>query len=907
MRMRLSWILLAVALLVIFAGLTFAVDMYFDFLWFQHLGKLTVFTTALYAKSILGCVTLLSLFMFFYLNLWYANRGPGLIQLGIPTPTGQITAYTFSQDLIRRGAGILSFVVALFFALKESDNWEIVWRWIYQVPFNVKDPVFGRDVSFYFFTLPIWEQIVAIGTTACLLAGVGVLVLYHFKGAISMRGLRTAGRRGRVGAHLSLLAALLFLLLSADAYLSRFQVLNATHEVFSGASYTDLHARVPLLGVLAVCALIGAVLWIYNLFATNNRAAIGAVLLYFAALFAGWIYPALLEKFVVEPNQLDREFPQIQHNIEGTLAAYGLANVEDRSLSGDKALTPQDIANNAATIHSIRLWDHQPLLDAFSQIQEIRTYYDFITVDNDRYRLNGEMQQMMLSPRELNSESLPERNWINEHLSYTHGFGLTLGPVNRVTNEGLPVLLVKDIPPRSDNPVFSITRPEIYFGELTKGYVVTNTGQEEFDYPSGESNVYSTYNGSGGVAVKSFLRKLLFAVYFKDANIVLSPLLTNQSRFLYFRDLKTRLSRIAPFLVLDQDPYLVISGGRLRWIQDAYTTGDRYPYSTPSRDVGNYIRNSVKMVMDAYDGTVDLYVADPADPLIQVYQRIFPGIFRPISEIPSDLRAHLRYPEDIFRIQTYVYSVYHMANPQVFYNKEDLWQIPVIASGSAEVPMSPYYTIMKLPLERQEEFILMLPFTPGRKDNLSAWMVARSDGEHYGQLVVYRFPKQKLVYGPKQIVARINQDAEISRQISLWDQHGSQVIQGTLLVIPIEEALLYIRPLYLRAESGKIPELKRVIVAYENQIAMEETLEGSIERIFKGTLLASPSFQTTPPPAAPVAAEAPSQDTGLIRQARDTYDRAVQAQRQGDWAKYGEELKKLGTILEELSKSGKGK
>ena len=414
----------------------------------------------------------------------------------------------------------------------------------------------------------------------------------------------------------------------------------------------------------------------------------------------------------------------------------------------------------------------------------------------------------------------------------------------------------------------------------------------------------TTYQGSGGVAVNSFFRKLLFAIYFRDPNIVLSPLLKAESRFLYFRDIKTRVKKVAPFLMFDSDPYLVISEGKLFWIQDAYTTTTRYPYSTPTQGVGNYIRNSVKVIIDAYHGSVDLYISDPNDPLIQVYQRIFPGVFRPLSEVPEDLRRHFRYPEDIFSVQTYIYSLYHMSNPQVFYNKEDLWEIPVIASAGRETAMSPYYTIMRLPQEKQEEFILMLPFTPGRKDNLSAWMVGRSDGEHYGQLVVYRFPKQKLVYGPKQIVARINQDAEISRQISLWDQRGSQVIQGTLLVIPIEEALLYIRPLYLRAESGKIPELKRVIVAYENRIAMEETLEASICLIFQGDLPARP--QAEPEPAEITAvretAPPPGSSNTLVRQAKEAYDRALQAQRQGDWARYGDELKRLGTALEELAK-----
>jgi len=907
MRRRLVIVAVVLLLFLLAGGLAFAVEMYFDWLWFQELGKVALFTTVIFAKSALVSAVFLLVFLFLYLNLWQANRGPGLIQIGIPTPTGQITAYTVPPETVRRLIAVVSLLAALFLGVQKANSWETVWRWIHRVDFGTRDPIFARDISFYFFTLPVLEEAVRLGFLLILLAAAGSLALYHFRGSLRFRGLHSFGKGARAGTHLSFLAALLFLFLAADAYLDRFQILFSGHVPLFGASYAELHARLPLLGVLAVVSLLGFFLCLYNAFAPNNRAAILSAILYGVALLVGNLYPALIQKFLVAPNELEKEFAQIQHNIDATLQAYGLDKVEERNLSGDKALTPADIQANAATIHSIRLWDHEPLLDTFSQIQEIRTYYDFTTVDNDRYVIDGEPQQAMLSARELNSASLPERNWINEHLSYTHGYGLTLGPVNRVTSEGLPVLLVQDIPPRSATAAFKVARPEIYYGELTRSYAIVKTDAKEFDYPGLEGNAYTSYEGAGGVPVRSFLRKLLFAVYFRDANIVLSPLLKPESRFLYFRDVKTRLSRTVPFLLLDQDPYLVTSEGRLFWIQDAYTVSNRYPYSAPARGIGgyagNYIRNSVKIVLDAYNGSVDLYVADPEDPLIRVYQGIFPGVFRPLSEMPSDLRKHLRYPEDIFRIQTLIYTVYHMTTPQVFYNKEDLWEIPVLAGSGGEKPMAPYYTIMRLPQEKSEEFILMLPFTPNRKDNLSAWIVGRSDGEHYGQLVVYRFPRQKLVYGPKQIVARINQDAEISRQITLWDQRGSQVAQGTLLVIPIEEGLIYVRPLYLRAESGKIPELKRVIVAYENQIAMEETLEASIERIFQGGRI--PVGAPAPPATgAPLTAgPAASQPPDLIRQARETYDRAVQAQRQGDWAKYGEELRKLGALLEELNKS----
>ncbi|MBN2337825.1 MAG: UPF0182 family protein [Acidobacteria bacterium] len=903
MHKRITWMVVVIALFVLFGGLSFGVGLYFDYLWFAELGKTAVFTTVLYAKSMLGSGTLLAAFLFLYFNLLFANRGPGQIEIGIPTPNGQITAYRVEPETVRRFAGLASLAIGFLIGVGYAANWERVWRWLHRVDFGSADPVFGRDVSFYFFTLPFLRDVVRFGLMLSFLALIGVAVLYYFKGALTWGQLKGSGGRSRPSVHISLLAALVFALLGASAYLDRFELLYGTHNVFSGAGYADLHARLPMLSLLAAAALVGALLWIANAFLKGSRPAVIAILLYLVVMFGGNLYPAFIQKFFVDPNELDKESPQIAHNIRATLEAYNLDAVEERDLSGDTALTARDIENNSATIQSIRLWDHEPLLDALKQIQEIRTYYDFVSVDNDRYLIDGQLKQLMLSARELNSASLPERNWINEHLSYTHGYGIAVGPVNRMTSEGLPVLHVQNIPPESAYPLLEVDRPEIYYGELTHSYALVHTGQEEFDYPSGEENVYARYQGEGGVRVHSLLRKLLFAFYFRDPNILLSPLVTRDSRFLYFRDIRQRINRLAPFLMLDQDPYSVISGGKLFWIQDAYTVSDRYPYSTRTPGVGNYIRNSVKVVVDAYNGDVDLYVADAEDPVIRVYEKIFAGVFRPLSEIPEHLHRHLRYPEDIFTVQTYMYSVYHMGAPQIFYNKEDLWQIPTLATGSTENPMSPYYTIMRLPQETREEFILMLPFTPGRKDNLSAWMVARSDGEHYGKLVVYRFPKQKLVYGPRQIVARVNQDAEIARQISLWDQRGSQVIQGNLLIIPIEEALLYIRPLYLRAQNGKIPELKRVIVAYENRIAMEETLEASIARIFEGEYSFAAGEARLAEQSAGAPPRAPTAGLGLVEEAGEAYSRAVAAQRQGDWATYGEELRKLGAALEELKRA----
>ena len=911
MRKNVPLMITLVVLFVMLGGLSFFVDLYFDYLWFAELGKTAVFTTIIYAKSTLGGLTLFVSFLFLYINFLFANSGPGLIEIGIPTPTGQITMVKIQPETVRRGTGIVAAAIGLIIGTGQSSQWEKVWRWLHGVDFNEVDPIFGKDISFYFFSLPLWRDVVYLSLGLCVAALVGVVALYYFKGILSWRKVEVGGSR-RPAVHISLLAAMIFILLAFSAYLSRYELLFGAYDIFYGAGYADIHARIPMLTLLVAASIVAAILWLVSAFSRRLRMGMAAVALYLAVAFLGGIYPSVIQKFIVDPNELDRESPQILHNIRATLKAYGLDKVEERDLSGDMALTPDDIERNATTIHSIRLWDHEPLLDALKQIQEIRTYYDFVSVDNDRYRFNGELKQTMLSARELNSASLPERNWINEHLSYTHGYGVAIGPVNRMTSEGLPVLHVQNIPPVSEYPIFNVTRPEIYFGELTTGYVAVNTGQMEFDYPSGEENVYTKYAGTGGVPVRSFFRKMLFSLYFRDVNILLSPLVTPESRFMYFRSARERFSRLAPFLMLDRDPYMVVSEGKLYWIQDAYTRSNRYPYSTTTIGVGNYMRNSVKMVMDAYNGEVDMYIADPGDPVIQVYQNIFPGIFRPIDDISGDLRLHLRYPEDIFHVQTHIYSIYHMTSPQIFYNKEDIWQIPSIISAGIDRPMSPYYTIMRLPQEETEEFILMLPFTPGRKDNLSAWMVARSDGEHYGRLVVYRFPKQQLIYGPRQIIARISQDTEIARQRTLWDQRGSQVIEGNLLIIPIEEALLYIRPLYLRAESGKIPELKRVIVAYENRIAMEETLEESIAKIFQhdfnlpDRITAPVSFEPAALAADPAMSAIESiesmEASRLIERASDAYNRAVAAQREGNWARYGEELKRLGEALEELKR-----
>src|SRR6058998_245007 len=657
-----------------------------------------------------------------------------------------------------------------------------------------------------------------------------------------------------------------------------------------------------MLGALAVLATLTAVACAAQIMRPGLRLLAGAG----AALLVVWVlglgvYPAFLQRLRVAPNELEAERPYLEANIRMTRAAYGLDRIQEKEFPADENLDARALARNEATLKNIRLWDYRPLLRTFAQLQEIRTYYKFVDVDNDRYVVNGEYRQLMLSPRELSYQHLQSRIWINEHLTFTHGYGAVVGPVNRITAEGLPEFLVKDIPPQSSGGFPKITRPQIYYGEVSNEYVLVKTKSQELDYPSGDQNVYTSYSGLGGIPLSSFFRKVAFAMRFGEIKILLSNDLTEQSRIMMYRTVGQRVRQIAPFFRFDRDPYMVINDdGRLVWMLDGYTTTDRYPYSDPVPGVGNYIRNSVKVTMDAYDGTVTFYRADDTDPIVRAYGRAFSGLLKPLDQMPEALRRHIRYPEDFFSIQARKYATYHMKDPQVFYNKEDLWTLPRRAVEGRERDMEPYYTIMRLPGEQKEEFILLTLFNPARRDNMIAWMAARSDPPSYGRLIVFNFPKQKLVYGPRQIDARIDQDPVISQQLSLWNQRGSTVIRGSLLAIPIDQSLIYVQPLYLAAsEQGALPELRRVIVAYGNQIAMEPTLEQSLARIFGGRAPVTA--------AAPPAAGAPSDGaTGvrqLVQRAWESWTRAQDALRRSDWAAYGAEQKRLEEALRGLTQS----
>jgi hypothetical protein len=760
------------------------------------------------------------------------------------------------------------------------------------LPVGTTDPILGKDIGFYLFSLPFLQILAAFSRVTALFGLAMASAVYFVKGGIALTP-SGAHIAEKVRKHLALLTGIFLLTFSMGFYLDCFKLLFSETGAVYGAGYADVSVRLLVYRILAVLTPLAAVIVAAGVWKARWRLALVAPVVLLAIYGIGIkVYPALLEKFKVAPNELALEMPYLEHGITFTRLGYDLDKIETIPFDVDDKLNAADIANNDLTIKNIRLWDHAPLLRTYSQLQQIRTYYKFHDVDNDRYLVNDQYTQVMLSPRELSYNDLPSRNWINERLIFTHGNGLTFGPVSRISKEGLPEFFIKDIPAVSLADI-TVSKPEIYYGELSNDYVIVKTRVPEFSYPTATGNINTTYSGKGGVPLDSLLKRALFAAHFRTEKILLSSDISKESRILYYRNIVQRVKTVAPFLLLDSDPYMVITkDGRLVWMIDAYTYSDNLPYSKPVSNGINYMRNSVKIVVDAYNGTLDFYISDPKDPLVKVYARIFPKLFKPLEAMPEDLRAHIRYPHQFLRIQATMFAAYHMTDPKVFYNKENLWEIPSLG----ENPMEPYYTIMKLPGEKKEEYILLLPFTPAKRDNLAAWLTARCDGANYGKLLAYTFPRDRLIYGPKQIDARINQDSAISQQLTLWGQRGSEVIRGSMLVIPIEKSLLYVQPLYLAAtDKIGLPELQRVIVAYRDEVVMEETLELALQKLFGGT-------RTAPKTAGETGPALPQSQGGLAAEAMKVYERAIELQRQGNWAGYGEELRKLKQILQQLAR-----
>ncbi len=902
MKKARNYIFLLIVLLV-WAALAGGISLYIDGLWFESLGYWQVFRLTVLARSLSFLLGLAVTIPLLWASVWLSSLQP------------RSQGFWFKQEFVevaqKSARAVLLLVamgVSVLAGLAFQSNWMTLLQYLHRVEAGVTDPLFHRDIGFYFFSLPVYrlavDYLLAIGFLALILSAAGYLVHGHLG---YLNGFRLT-RQART--HLSAgLAGILFLV-ALRFWLARFDILYDSTGVVFGAGYADVNGWLPVYWLLAAAAAISAASLLFTIPARSVRPAVYCTLGFVAAYLLLNVYPPLLQTFVVNPNELQKEQPFIRNNIASTLKAYRLDQVDTHDFSTGKSITEAEFKESRPTLRNIRLWDWRPLLDAYGQLQSIRLYYEFEDVDVDRYTINDQYRQVMLSVRELDFSRISEsaQNWINQHFQYTHGEGLCMSPVNEVTTEGLPEFFIKDIPPRSTVDL-QITRPEIYFGEKTDYPVFVRTKLKEFDYPMGDMNATTTYRADRGLAIGSMIRRLMFSWELGIYQILFTGNFTDDSRVLLHRQIQDRVRRLAPFLLFDRDPYMAIDQGRLFWIQDAYTATDRYPYSEPypSREEPrfNYLRNSVKVVTDAYLGDVSFYVADPDDPLIQVYSRIFPGMFHPIDELSDGLKHHIRYPVDFFDVQRDIFRRYHMSDPTVFYNQEDVWEIPNEIYRGNEQLMDSYYIVMSLPEAEHEEFILLVPYTPRNKNNMIAWLAARSDGDAYGKLVLYQFPKQELTYGPMQIEARIDQNPEISQLITLWSQKGSRVIRGNLLVIPIAGSVLYVEPLYLQAEKSEIPELTRVIVVYRSEVALGKTLDQALQRAILGggEQPVSRAAPEQPPPAQvsqPGTAQPPLR-TDLLAEALKHYEAAQQALREGDWAAYGEEQKKLGDILRQLA------
>jgi len=880
-------------LIILFILLSVAKGFYTEWLWFSKLGYGDVFTAILKTRVLVFFLAAIIFSILFLGNLVLATRL-------VPKTETSLWPWTIVrrlQPVLRLGIILVTALLSLIFGLLAQSNWEAILRFFNWQPFGITDPVFHREIGFYVFSLPFLHLLQGWLLGALIITLIGSVGVYLI--SYGVQRLRFDFAR-RVLAHAGGLVVAILGLFAWGYWLGIWELVFSERGVIFGAGYADMHAKLPAQWILIVIVLIFIVVIPVSIWRRKFRwplYGIGAWIV--AAIIVGSIYPAIIQRFQVEPNELDRETPYIEYNIQFTREAFALNRIEEQPFPAEETPSPQDIAQNEVTINNIRLWDHRPLKDTYNHIQSLRPYYDFNDVDVDRYTINDEYRQVMLSARELSAEKLPgeAQTWLNRRLLYTHGYGLTLSPVNEIGTQGLPVLLVKDIPPVGD---FDIEQPGIYFGEKTNDYVIVKTETQEFDYPKGEDNVYGSYQGEGGISLNGFIRRLVYAWQLGDFNILISGALTPESRVLYYRNIQERVSHLAPFLKLDNDPYLVVMDGRLFWIQDAYNISDRYPYSTPLVGGLNYIRNSVKAVIDAYNGDVTFYVTDPEDALIRTYQTIFPSLFVPAEQMPDSLRAHLRYPEYMFNVQSLAYESYHMRDARVFYNKEDLWSVPREVYFGSEQAMEPYYIIMRLPDEEEEEFLLMLPFTPANKNNTIGWLAARCDGENYGKLLAYNFPKELWVDGPSQIENRIGQDTVITEQLALWGRGGSRVIRGNLLLIPLGKSILYVEPVFLQAEGGGLPELKRVIVAAGEHIAMEPTLKESLAAIF-GAEVPPTEPEVTPPPTTEPEEPVAANIANLIDEAQQHYDKALQYQREGDWTGYGKELEALKAVLNQLA------
>jgi uncharacterized membrane protein (UPF0182 family) len=936
-KMRKTLLVVVVALLVVGAVLAGLGNFWTEYQWFAQLSFGPVYVKVLLAQVGIGVAFGLFALFLLWIHLRMIRRfSQPRRDWAIPTPEGEIDIRQIvskvSGPVVATGAVIVATIMGYY----ASGNWEEVLKYVQRTDFGETEPILGKDLGFYLFVLPSLQFVQTWLLYLTALCAVLSAAVYFLRHSIEMDG-RLPKMSDGVRGHLLGAIACVLGVIALGYRVEMFEALFSKRGVAYGATFTDVYANLIAYRVMIGACLVCAVYLLYSIRAkapgkkaiTHPAYALAGVgVLYLLGTFA---IPWVVQRFVVDPDELNKEWTFLEHAIAGTRKAYGLDTIERREFPAEATLSYESLTTtHKVTLENVKIWDHRPLRATYRQLQEIRQYYSFPEIDIDRYWVDGEYRQVMLAAREVIHSNLQKESqtWVNKHLIYTHGYGLVLSPVNVADKEGMPDLWVKDFPPKAPGrPVLAVKRPGIYFGRHTESYALVNTLEKEFDYPRGkEGNAFTTYSGKGGVSIGSFLSRLLFAIRFGHLDILFTTRLTENSRILFNRRIQHRVHTVAPFLMLDQEPYMVIQEGRLVWLQDAYTISYRYPYSQPTplgrRRRINYIRNSVKVAVDAYDGTMTFYIWDEKDPLIRTYAKIFPELFTPKSAMPQSLRAHVRYPKDLFNIQAHMYEAFHMIKPKDFYQKEDLWQVspqmtekaaghqPAAEKGvgvtastvtSGTATMRPYYMVMRLPNESREEFLLMVPYTPTNKLNMLAWLAARCDGDDYGKVIVYTFPKDKLVYGPMQVEARISQDPEISKWITLRDQRGSAVIRGELLVIPVENSLLYVEPFYLRSTQASIPELKLVVAGFGESVAMGATLEDALRAVFKVKPAGQPSaVAKVDPPTSPLASTTTA--TELVSRALERYRASQDRLKQGDWAGYGAEQTSLQRVLEALGR-----
>lgn len=905
-------VLFFVVILFVFALMKSVWNIYPDFLWFSSFNYADVWKQIfLYKWGAVLAVFTFSIAWFFlnvkviFKNIQQAKNNTDTFSFtGFLAPLSLFLTYIRSS-LAARPVTPLSkptvyVVIALFSGIlagKWFGHWKLIPTFFGQSPVGILDPIFSKDISFYLFTFPVLQVLHAWLYSLVTFALTGSIWFYVIRGAIfeafSFRS------HSRIRVHLLALLFCWLVLLGWDKFLDAYSLLYLDRGTVSGVGYVEHKILIPLYKILASALFIQSgllLLWVRFRTIVPLYGVVVALILF---LITG-ILPPIVQAYIVAPNEFERERLYIDYSLDFTRSAYGLSNVQEKFFPVKQNLTYEDFKKNKGILDNVKLWNEEPIRQTFSQLQEIRLYYEFGEVDVDRYEVDGRKRQVMLSAREIDVKQLTEqaKTWVNERLIYTHGYGLCMAPVNRVGPNGLPEFLIKDIPPQSTFSL-KVKRPEIYFGEKTTDYVILNTKQKEFDYPQGDDNVYTHYQGKGGVQLSSLFRRLIYAFTLSDIKILISSLIHDESRLLYDRDIFSIVKTLTPFISYDPDPYLVLTEeGRMVWVLDGYTSSKWYPYSEKYGDDSvklNYVRNSVKATVDAYSGETHFYVSDLDDPIIQSFDKAFVGLFKPLSDLSSYMRSHIRYPKSLFAIQADIFMTYHMKDAQVFYNKEDLWSFPKEKYGEVETVMQPYYMMTRLPEEEEERFILMLPFTPSHKNNMIAWMSVSCDPDSYGQFQLYKFPKEKTVYGPMQIESRIDQDTEISKDLTLWGQVGSRVIRGNLVVLPIEESLVYIEPIYLQATQSRLPEMKRVIFVYQGKVVMKDSLESAIA----SHLGYSSSLNRNGKSSEFMKGKGESSEKTIYEKFKKVYFRMKESLKASDWIQFGEHMNALDKLLKD--------